>query len=65
MVVHNWSETEFWIEDPDPYPITNGGQTRHARGPVHAQFRYIYTPICTLQHALSVSAHNVIRKKVT
>ena len=42
MVVHDWSKTEFQIEDPDPYPITNGGLTRHARGPVHAQFRYIH-----------------------
>ena len=30
------------MEDPEPYPITNGGQTRYARGPVHVQFRYIY-----------------------
>ena len=43
MVVHSWSKTEFQVEDPDPYPITNRGQTRHARGPVHVQFRYMFT----------------------
>ena len=41
MVVHDWSKKAFKIEDPDPYPLTNGGQTRNARGPVHAQIRYI------------------------
>ena len=34
MVLHDWSKTAFQNEDPDPYPTTNGGQTRHARGPV-------------------------------
>ena len=42
MVVHDWSKTAFQIKDPDPYPITNGGQTRHDRGPVYPQIRYIY-----------------------
>ena len=27
VVVQDWHNTIFWIKDPDPYPITNGGQT--------------------------------------
>ena len=42
MVVHDNSKTEVQTEDPDPYPISNGGQTRHARGPVKVHFHYIY-----------------------
>ena len=26
MVVQDWSRTVFWIEDPDPYQLTNGEQ---------------------------------------
>ena len=33
MVVQDWYRTVFQTKDPDPYPLTNGGQTR---GPVHA-----------------------------
>ena len=35
MVVQDWKRTVYQIEDPDPYPLTNGGHARHARGPVH------------------------------
>ena len=27
VVVLNWYNTIVRIEDPDPYPLTNGGQT--------------------------------------
>ena len=27
MVVQDWCRTVFQIEDPDPYPLSNGGQT--------------------------------------
>ena len=27
MVVQDWYRTIFYIEDPHPYPLTNGGQT--------------------------------------
>ena len=27
VVVQDWYRTVFRIEDPDPYPLTNGGQT--------------------------------------
>ena len=37
----SWFKTAFQIEDPDPYPQRNGGQIRHARGPVHPQIHYI------------------------
>ena len=41
--INDWSKTEFQIEDPDPYSISNGEQTRHARVPVHVHFRYKYS----------------------
>ena len=34
LIVHNWLRAVFQIEDLDPYLQTQGGQTRHARGPV-------------------------------
>ena len=34
LILHDWLRTVFQIEDPDPYLLTHGGQTRHARGPV-------------------------------
>ena len=27
VVVQDWYRTIFYIEDPDPFPLTNGGQT--------------------------------------
>ena len=30
------------MEDPDPYLLLNGGQTRHASGPVQTPIRYMY-----------------------
>ena len=33
---------EFQVEDPDPYPTTNGGQTRQARGPVQSNKSVTY-----------------------
>ena len=38
MVVQDWSETVYQIEDP--YPLTNGGQNLGASGPAKP-FRYI------------------------
>ena len=43
LVVHGWLRTVFQIEDPDPYPLSKGGQNRHARGPVQTHIRYIYS----------------------
>ena len=34
LVVHKWYQLEFHTGDPDPFQSKNGGQTRHARGPV-------------------------------
>ena len=34
LVVHDWLRAVFQIEDPDPYLLSHGGQTRHDIGPV-------------------------------